>query len=236
MRRFLWKWELWLCMAGLPAESRQKINTFNHARELFCQSHWLRWLQLSLKTMKNFAELPQAPSASFAGTLMNSDLLNGSLNPLLRRSWQSGAAAAAGGPKPAAVTRQCPGSNAQKPTPTLTAAKRLSPVSAGNVRYLSPQLRRMASSENTDICSLLLMDAQTWCLLVFAPVNSKRQVRFQVFGHWMECFQLVLFPSRTIKKSRYFCWMEINYVKDDFSFLWKNSAFLEKKRQKWIWE
>ena len=67
MRRFFWKWELWLCITRLPTESRQKINIFNHARELFCQSRWVRWLQLSLKTMKNFAGLPQAPSASSQG-------------------------------------------------------------------------------------------------------------------------------------------------------------------------
>lgn len=48
------KQELWLCMSGSSRERCVKINNFNHARKLFCQSHWVRRLQLSLKTMKNF--------------------------------------------------------------------------------------------------------------------------------------------------------------------------------------
>lgn len=67
MKRFFWKGELWLCISNLSRESCQKINTFNHARALFCQSRWVRWLQLSLKTMNNFTGLPQAHSAVFQG-------------------------------------------------------------------------------------------------------------------------------------------------------------------------
>lgn len=55
------------CASLTCLESYPKIDTFNHARELFCQSCWVRWLQLSLKTMKNFAGHPQAHSASSQG-------------------------------------------------------------------------------------------------------------------------------------------------------------------------
>lgn len=224
MRRFLWKWELWLCVAGLPAESRQKINTFNHAGELFCQSHWLRWLQLSLKTMKNFAELPQAPSASFAGTLMNSDLLNGSLNPLLHRSWQSGAAAAAAaaGPKPAAVTRQHPGRNAQRPTPTLTAAERLSPVTYATFHPSWEGWRLQKTQTSALWCWWMHRHGVCWFL--HPSIQSSRCVFKSLDTGWNVssqcCFHQELSRSQDI-----FCWMEINHVKNDFSFLWKTFAF-----------